>query len=254
MTEKKRIDEATLHAFVDGEFDPDSRREIEAWLANHPEDQSRVASWTDQRQGLKDLFASVVEEPLPGTIRAALKRRHRGFLPTQLMRMAAALLLFAAGTVTGWLMTTSSGPAIALVSSIGDRALSAHVVYASEVRHPVEVEAKQKAHLVAWLSKRLGRPLTAPDLSQSGFELIGGRLLPANHAPAAQFMYEDRTGRRITLYVAANASGRDTAFRIYGKGAVKSFYWLDGPLGYAVAGEIEQNFLPLPIFHNQALS
>ena len=33
-----------------------------------------------------------------------------------------------------------------------------------EVAHPVEVGAAQEAHLLQWLSKRLGRKLAAPDL------------------------------------------------------------------------------------------
>jgi hypothetical protein len=39
----------------------------------------------------------------------------------------------------------------------------------------------QEAHLIQWLSKRLGRQLIAPDLTAGGFQLMGGRLLPADH-------------------------------------------------------------------------
>ena len=35
-------------------------------------------------------------------------------------------------------------------------ALDAYKLYAVEVRHPVEVPGDQRAHLVEWLSKRLG--------------------------------------------------------------------------------------------------
>jgi len=152
-------------------------------------------------------------------------------------------VLFTAGSGAGWIAATRTGHVAQPDSSIASQALSAHIVYASEVRHPVEVTSKEKAHLIGWLSKRLGQPLIAPDLTPKGFELIGGRLLPDAKGPAAQFMYEDRTGQRVTVYVGANASGTNTAFRINGRGAVKSFYWLDGPLGYAVSGEIEQKTL-----------
>ncbi|HEX7465011.1 MAG TPA: anti-sigma factor, partial [Usitatibacter sp.] len=69
------------------------------------------------------------------------------------------------------------------------------------MRHPVEVDAKDQDHLVKWLSKRLDMALTVPVLSTEGFELLGGRLLPGNDGPVAQFMYQDASGKRLTLYV-----------------------------------------------------
>ena len=47
---------------------------------------------------------------------------------------------------------------------------------------------------MTWLSRRLGRQLTAPDLAAQGFDLIGGRLLPASTGPAAQLMIRIRAG------------------------------------------------------------
>ena len=68
--------------------------------------------------------------------------------------------------------------------------------------------ADQEAHLVAWLSKRLGTQLKIPQLSGLGFNLVGGRLLPGDQGPVAQFMYQDAQGQRLTLYVRTN---RDTS-------------------------------------------
>ena len=88
-------------------------------------------------------------------------------------------------------------------------ALAAHRTFAVEVRHPVEVDAAQEAHLVQWLSKRLGRPLVVPDLSATGYRLMGGRLLPAGSGAAAQLMYENGAGDRpVVRYVyEANRDG-----------------------------------------------
>ena len=80
-------------------------------------------------------------------------------------------------------------------------AVIAHAVFVPEVRHPVEVTAKDEAHLVQWLTRRLGAPVKAPVLQAEGFRLLGGRLLSGTEAPRAQFMYEDANGRRLTLYV-----------------------------------------------------
>ena len=57
-------------------------------------------------------------------------------------------------------------------------------------------------------------------------------------------MYQDARGGRLTLYVSAEASdNRETAFRYAREGSLGVFYWVDGPLGYALAGELERERL-----------
>jgi anti-sigma factor RsiW len=93
-------------------------------------------------------------------------------------------------------------------------------------------------------SARLGMPLRVPQLSADGFALVGGRLLPGESGPVAQFMYEDGSGKRLTLYVRADAAeNRETAFRFALEGKVGVFYWLDGKLGYAISGELPREKL-----------
>jgi anti-sigma factor RsiW len=115
----------------------------------------------------------------------------------------------------------------------------AHAVYTPEVRHPVEVGADQQAHLVAWLSKRLGAPLKPPQLEAQGYALEGGRLLPGQSGPVAQFMYRDAGGARLTLYVSTEQTrNRETGFRFAQEGEVGVFYWIDGKFGYALSGSL----------------
>ncbi|RPH42641.1 MAG: anti-sigma factor [Burkholderiales bacterium] len=120
----------------------------------------------------------------------------------------------------------------------------AHGVYVPEVRHPVEVSGDQRGHLVAWLSKRLGTQLAAPDLTAEGFELVGGRLLPGERGPSAQLMYQDAQGLRVTLYVSrGEGETAATAFRFERAGDVQSFYWIDRGLGYVLSGEMQRERL-----------
>jgi anti-sigma factor RsiW len=116
-------------------------------------------------------------------------------------------------------------------------------VYSKDQRRPVEVAADQEQQLVTWLSKRLGTEVHAPRLASVGYELVGGRLLPGDSGPVAQFMYQDSAGQRLTLYVTHEApqpTGRDTAFRFGKAGAVNVFYWVDRGFGYALSGAIER--------------
>jgi anti-sigma factor RsiW len=241
MTAKRdSMDEAMLHAYVDGELDDRGRMEVEEWLRGHPDDRARVTEWIAQRQKLHELLDPVLTEPLPESITNVSAGRRRSRLFRQYVAVAAGIALFIGGAVCGWALahyyTVSNEPG----RVIAERALNAYLIYAAEVRHPVEVDAAQKAHLVAWLSKRLGRPIKAPDLTRRGFELMGGRLLPDDAVPAAQFMYQNATGQRITVYVVANSPSRETAFHIYNKGSVKSFFWLSRACTYAVTGAIDQ--------------
>ena len=130
------------------------------------------------------------------------------------------------------------------MAALPRQAAIAHAVYTPEVKHPVEVGADQQQHLVAWLSKRLGKQLRPPQLAKQGYELVGGRLLPGDSGPVAQFMYTDASGQRLTLYVSSGQKqNRDTGFRFAQEGNVGVFYWIDGSFGYALSAAVGKNEL-----------
>ena len=116
-------------------------------------------------------------------------------------------------------------------------AIGAHSVYVPEVRHPVEVKADEE-HLIRWLTRRVGAPIRAPSLVDRGWKLMGGRLLPDLGLPAAQFMYEDAAGRRLTLYIRKETGLNNTSFQFAERDGLGSFYWIDRPLAYALAGRL----------------
>jgi anti-sigma factor RsiW len=95
---------------------------------------------------------------------------------------------------------------------------------------------------VQWLSKRLGRPLVVPNLTAAGFQLIGGRLLPAEEGAAAQFMYQNGKGERLTLYLRSGIGG-ETAFRYQEDAGIGAFYWSDQGFGYAIAAKGDRDLL-----------
>jgi anti-sigma factor RsiW len=198
------------------------------------EEEDRV-EYADQNNLLRRQFDAVLTEPIPA--RMYLKR------PAWLDYARAAVFV-AVGVAIGLAipMLRPAQPAAAIaVTPLPIRAARAHLVYSPEVRHPVEVEAKEQDHLVKWLSKRLDIPLKVPVLSSEGFELLGGRLLPGNDGPVAQFMYQDATGKRLTLYVTRPHKGDEvTAFRFAQEGRVSVFYWIDRECGYALSGELDK--------------
>jgi Predicted transmembrane transcriptional regulator (anti-sigma factor) len=184
---------------------------------------------------IKQHFDPVMTEPIPA-------RMHLRKPPW--IGYAKAAMVFAVGIAVGlavpMLRSTLPGNTLA-AQQLPSRAARAHLVYASEVRHPVEVDASQQDHLVKWLSKRLDTDLKVPVLAKDGYELLGGRLLPGNDGPVAQFMYQDPSGKRLTLYVTRPRKGEElTAFRFAQEGPVSVFYWIDKDCGYALSGEVDR--------------
>ena len=238
------ISEAQLHALADGVLPEDQRAAIDAHLRAHPEDAARVDAWREQNQQLRALFDPVLEETFqPALLQAAAPPAANQAWYSHAMQAAAAIVLVFAGGMGGWLLRGDGGDmrvASASPLTLARSAAIAHAVYTPEVRHPVEVGVEQEAHLVQWLSKRLGSTLQPPVLSPLGYHLIGGRLLPGDgDGPVAQFMYEEGGGKRLTLYVARERAGKqETAFRYTQEKDLGVFYWIDGQMGYALSARL----------------
>ena len=241
------IREAQLHALADGVLPEEQRAAVDAHLRAHPDDAARVAAWREQNRQLRALFDPVLDDAVPPPLlQAAAPPAANGPWRRHAMQAAAALVLVMAGGAGGWLLRgADGGGASASAVSLARSAAIAHAVYTPEVRHPVEVGAEQEAHLVQWLSKRLGSKLQPPVLAPLGYQLIGGRLLPGDgDGPVAQFMYEEGGGKRLTLYVAKERAGRqETAFRYTQEKDLGVFYWIDGPLGYALSANLPKKEL-----------
>lgn len=280
----QRLDPFQLHAYVDGELAPDDVAAIERALVLDPAAASEVAALQAQKRALHARFDPVLSEPHRlsfGAARTGLfSSRESTWMPPRrwIGAAVAATLILVSGIATGWLARghVDLRNAVALrahdapASGAGDIAASdarfgdfvhvaaiSHAIYTPEVRHAVEVPAADEAHLVAWLSKRLDAPLIVPHLGDAGWNLLGGRLLPAQVGPVAQFMYQDGRGRRLTLavsHVKSNAAKTApsepashgpravaapiTAFRIAKEDGNTTFYWIDADYAYALTGKL----------------
>ena len=96
---------------------------------------------------------------------------------------------------------------------------------------------------VNWLGARIGRKLSAPDLTAKGFLRVGGRLVPFAEKPGAMLMYEDAGGDRVTVLIGTNPAHEGTDFRFEESEGVSTFYWTDGSFGYALSGAVDRETL-----------
>jgi anti-sigma factor RsiW len=260
-TRQISIDEDDFQAFVDGQLPPERRRAVMAYLAARPEESARMGDYHRLTEEMHLLYDEVLYEPLPARLRVehyrgrtawwAMPLRWLGLAELRLVPRAAAIaVLLLVGGSGGWalglhyLQPEAEPPAV----SFTRLAANAHILYASDLQHPVEFGADQQDRLLLWLSERLGQAVHAPDLQDIGFTLVGGRLLPAAGLPAAQLMYENPDARRITLYIRSNwpsapGAAQDGTVTFASEGGVSSVYWREGPFAYALLGELDRELL-----------
>jgi anti-sigma factor RsiW len=252
MTEKDMIDDTTLQAFLDGELDPARAAEVEVWLLAHPAQQARIEVWKRNDEALRGALAPMAMEPVPAHLRDAVLRdavlgdavqapaRTYAAPRRMVWNAIAATLLLGIGAIGGWLAHGYSAVETSrnAGSSIASRAMDAHIVYAADLRHPIEVPASEQSHLNAWLSRRVQQPIAAPDLSGAGFSLMGGRLLADGGKPAALFMYEGTDGRRLTVVLAQNGQHTPGRPELLARDDLTAMTFGDGPLAVAVTGAV----------------
>ena len=186
-------------------------------------------------------------EPAAPSVRAPVHRMTQANLrwPNWAFQAVAAALLLALGATGGWFAREWSASAIGPESPTGPiaRALDAHVVYASDARHPIEVVAAERDHLNAWLSRRIQHQIAAPDLASAGYELLGGRLLSDRGKPAALFMYQNAVGNRLTVFVTQTDEPLDGGSTHIVRDDLRAISWSDGPLTLAITGAIDPDRL-----------
>ena len=260
------ISEEDIHAYVDGTLSEERREEVERAIELNPALAARVSDYFSLNNMFHERYDRVLNEPVPARLRVAEKRRWLDAANwPQFAGMAAALVLgigIGVGTNMGkdvsmpWANLSSSGasntrPVSADASEVfAQKAALAHVVYMPAVDRPAQIGQDHEEDFVQYLANKLGTDVHPPMLTKSGFQLAGGRVLPGDDGPVAQFMYHNAKGERVTLCIShRKVNANTTAFKLYQEGPVNVFYWVDGDFGYAVSGGIDRKVM-LQIAHD----
>jgi anti-sigma factor RsiW len=233
------VAEEELHAWVDGQLEPEREAAIVHYLQEQPEIARRVAGWREQREGLRAALASVANEPVPArlglerVIQAKLRRR---WLPWP--AAAAVLLAFGLGGAGGWFLNGSRPQSAPTLALLAQQAVANHVVYTADKRRPTELGAQQRDDLARWVSNRLNHQVAPPDLSADGYNYMGGRLAATPDGPAGLFMYDDPHGVRITVFVLPLNSAASAPIQHVDFAHVDGCAWIDKSVGYTVVGNL----------------
>ncbi|HEX7817586.1 anti-sigma factor [Dyella sp.] len=225
--------EDELHAYVDGQLDVARRAQVQAWLDDHPEMAAEVAAWRRQAETLRTALPTYLLPTNAALDPVAVRRTVRRRRQRRLALCASLVIAIGVGGLGGWQARDMS---MAAAHPPMQDALEAYRTFATDRLRPVEMDASHASDLETWLSARVGRPMSLPDLQGYGFKLLGGRLLSTSDGAAALVMYEDSQGQRMTLYVRPSTRFPGNLSGSRQDNGLLAKYWFRNGYGFAVVG------------------
>lgn len=273
MPPTNRMDDVMLMAYVDGEVDAATAREIEAAISNDAALAARVAMFRQTASLMRGAFTEVLHEPVPERLLAKIRAlqpaeaaarpadnvialpRRKVAVANSAWRTAAwaaaaaisAVAIFAAGTQSGLVQFGAPPPIIeASVTPDGERWLENLAGYYREYRTTltrekrilVDFGAEHIGELESWFSARLNRQIAVPDLTQFGFRAEGGRFVVVAGKPAAQFLYSGENQELVQLVIAITDLP-ERGGRLDQRGDVNIVHWRENGYAYAFVGRID---------------
>jgi anti-sigma factor RsiW len=241
-----------LHAYLDGQLGPDEAAEVEARLAEDPEQLERFEAYARHKRLIgeaADAFAADSERGKMVNLRTvALERELASALAEQAaparrrawswpLQTAAAVCLVSAGWF-GHAEFGGGGGAPVLPAYVSE-ALGAHRAFADDLVRPVEFSSANAEEALTWISAKMGHPVRLPSLEPLGVDFVGVRLHGTREGPIAQFIYEDDAGNRMSLMLARHPEGAPAvglAVASYEEGG-RVGYWSDPRFDYALVAK-----------------
>jgi len=241
---KRPITEEDIQAYVDNALQPERQDEVEAYLIANPDEALRAAAFKSDAATLRAALDRVAQEPIP--MRLSLSqiaaRRQSEKLPAWRIA-AAAMVLIVAGATGGWAVRGYSLPPSEGVAALAQEASASYTTFAGNAVQPVEFKADDIAGLTEIASKTLGIGAILPDLSRSGYRLMGGRIVSTVHGPGFMLMYNDDKGERLVMLARHMIVDQNRPMAEHADGKVSGWTWANGGMGFSVVGETDAKSL-----------
>lgn len=235
----KPITEDDLHAYVDGLLDEDRRAEVSTYFDAHPDVAARFVRYGDHRAQIRAALDPVSDEPVPTRLNLAhIMTARRSRRAPRWQSAAAAVFLLVAGGAGGWGLHGArqlpSGGVVALAREATDN----FVTFASDTVRPVELRSDNVAELVEWATQRIGRKPILPDLSKSGYRMMGGRIVSTPHGAGLMLMYDNDRGSRLVMLSRPMTIDQNQAMTPHARGNVDGWSWASSGMGYSLVGSL----------------
>jgi anti-sigma factor RsiW len=239
------MEEAELHAYVDGQLDTAGRVEVEAHLQRHPEAAARVMAWLRLRDELRLFLADEARPAPPATVELARRLERRlGWrsLGLGLRRGLAAACLVGAGWLAHALLGGLLGAPL-VGPTVAASPVPAFVDEAAEADHAMRLElaAGHAPHpaLMPLAAPRAGGLVPVPPLP-GGLRLLGSDLVPWDDGAAVLALYAADGGRVVTLFAAEAETLGSSAPRAAPGPGPATVYWRAGHFAYALSGDLPE--------------
>jgi anti-sigma factor RsiW len=210
-------------------------------VQEHPDVARWVAGYRAQREALRAALGPVAGEPVPPRLDLQVLIQQRLAQRRTPWRAAAAVLVaFVLGGAGGWFLRFGAPSPALNISLLTEQAVANHMVYTADRRRPTELGADQRDDLARWVSTRLNHKVVPPDLAADGYSYIGGRLAATKDGPAGLFMYDDKQGVRLTVFVLPLVGAENSSMQHVESAKVDGVAWIDKGIGYTVVGRLPQ--------------
>jgi mycothiol system anti-sigma-R factor len=231
-----------LYPYLDGEFQPEERMDVEAHLETCAECAGRVAAEQQIRQTLRRAARhSVQSARAPSSLRAGIQAG------LQREQRRAQVGLWLRASAVALVMVTAGGTWVALHESERQRFVEDAVK-----RHtrglPHEVASTTREAMEAWFNSKLDHRVSVPDLDNA--TVSGGRILHVNDHEAAYISYEAAPAegappRKMGLFV-FNDTGRNVkaqalpAVEVDSSQGYNVALWRDGEIVYELVTDLDE--------------
>lgn len=241
---KRPITEEDIQGYVDCALQPERHEEVEAYLAANPDEASRAAALKADAATLRAALDPVAQEPIPMRLNLAqiAARRQSEKLPAWRMA-AAAMVLIVVGATGGWAVRGYSLPPSEGVAALAQEASASYTTFAGSAVQPVEFKADDLSGLADIASRTLGTKTVLPDLSRSGYRLMGGRIVSTVHGPGFMLMYNDDKGDRLVMLARHMIVDQNRPMVEHADGKVSGWTWANGGMGFSLMGATDAKSL-----------
>jgi anti-sigma factor RsiW len=188
-----------LDAYIDGELAPDASAAVEAHLQSCPACSAEALARLQLKRSVR--AAAQAYQPSPEfrariATQVASRRSPMQFWTSPVLAAVAAVLLIAI-----------SIPLVARHYA-RQRAVSEfldlHIATLASA-NPVDVLSSDRHTVKPWFQGKLPFTFNVPDLANSPYTLLGGKIIYFNHAPEAQLLFSIRQ-HRISVFLLRNAA------------------------------------------------
>ena len=225
---------AKLDRYVDSELVDSELTELEAHLRTCPAcaadalsrlQLKRMAQAVGRRYSPTPEFRLKIERSIGAAKRPPWIRR---WAPS-LAAAAALVIMLSSGAV--WLQNARSEQAVSELADLHVSTLAS--------ANPVDVVSTDRHTVKPWFQGKLPFSFNLPELQDSPFKLIGGRVTYFQQSPGAHLLFEIRK-HQISVFIfqnRADLSRLSSGSSLRSKLAFSSETWTEGDLRYFVVGD-----------------